>query len=85
VVAVSTDPVEPAAYSEAQPAKFTRKPDAYYIRIGMEQAKLVSNKKELLAAFPDHSKEIATFVKKNKVKTTKPERLRKLVQYYNSL
>jgi len=80
-----TDPVEPAAYSEAQPAKFSRKPDTYYIRIEMEQAKLVSKKKELLAAFPDHSKEIAAFIKKNKVKPTKPEKLIKLVQYYNSL
>jgi len=80
-----SDPVEPGAYKEAEPAKFTRKPDSYYIRIGNEQAKLVSNKKELLAAFPDHSDKIASFIKKNKVKPTKPEKLLALVQYYNSL
>jgi hypothetical protein len=80
-----SDPVEPGAYKEAEPAKFTRKPDAYYIRIGIEQAQLVSNKKELLAAFPDHSEKIAAFVKKNKVKPTKPEKLLDLVKYYNSL
>ena len=84
-VVIYTDPVEPAAYSEAQPAKFTRRSDTYYIRIGMEQAKLVSKKKELLTVFPDHSKEINAFIKKNKIKPSDPEKLAELVQYYNSL
>ena len=73
------------AYKEAEPPKFINKPDSYYIRIGMEQAKKVVNKKELLEMFPDHQNEIATFIKKNKIKTGKPESLIKLVQYYNSL
>lgn len=79
------DAEEPGAYKEAAPARFIRKPDKYYIRIGLEQARLVSNKKELLEAFPDYQEEISSFVKKNKVKPTKPEKLKTLVQYYNSL
>lgn len=79
------EPEEPGAYKEAEPAKFVRKANTYYVRIGKEQAQLVSSKKELLSVFPDHSDEIATFIKKNKVKPSKPETLIKLVQYYNTL
>jgi hypothetical protein len=79
------EPEEPGAYKEAEPARFINKPDTYYIRIGLEQAKLISNKNELLDAFPDHQEEIAAFIKKNKIKPTKPEKLQALVQYYNSL
>ena len=76
---------EPAAYKEAKPAKFIKKSDSFYIRVGLEQAKKVDSKKELLAAFPDHKDEIAAFIKKNKVKTNKPEKLKELVRYYNSI
>lgn len=76
---------KPAAYKEAEPAKFINKPNSYYIRVGLEQAKKVGNKKELLDIFPDHQNELTTFIKKNKIKTNKPERLKELVRYYNSL
>ncbi len=76
---------EPGAYKDAKPAKFVKKSDSYYIRVGMEQAKKVDSKKELLAVFPDHKDDIAAFIKKNKVKTNKPEKLKELVRYYNSL
>lgn len=76
---------KPAAYQEAEPASFIKKPACYYFRIGLEQAKKVDNKKELIAIFPDHNNEIETFIKENKVKVSKPESLIKLVKYYNSL
>ncbi|MCD6353908.1 MAG: hypothetical protein J7L95_00005 [Prolixibacteraceae bacterium] len=82
---VFKDATEPGAYKEAEPAKFIRKPNTYFIRIGMEQAKRVGNKKELVDLFPDHKKEIAAFIKKNKIKTNKPDSLKKLVVFYNSL
>jgi hypothetical protein len=76
---------EPAAYKDPEPAKFVNNADSYYIRIGMEQARKVGSKKELITIFPDHLDEITAFIKKNKIKTNNPEKLKKLVNYYNSL
>jgi len=76
---------EPGAYKEAEPAKFVRKPDIYYIRVGKDAAVRISRKKDLLEVFPDFKKEIAAFIKKNKVKPNKTDKLKELVQYYNSL
>ena len=78
-------PVPPAPYKDAEPPKFLEKPDTYYIRIGMEAAQLIENKKDLEEIFPDHKKEVATFIKKNKVNHRKEEKLKELVEYYNSL
>ncbi len=76
---------EPGAYKEAEPAKFVKKSHSYYIRVGMEEAKKVGSKKGLIEIFPDHNNKISAFIKKNKVKTNKPEKLKELVRYYNSL
>lgn len=76
---------EPGAYKEAEPAKFISRPDTYYIRFGKKAAKKIGNKKELIAMFPDRNSEVESFIKKNKVKPSKPEGLKKLIQYYNSL
>lgn len=79
------DATEPAPFKQAEPAKFINKPDSYYIRVGVEHAKKIGNIKELIKIFPDHQNEITTFVKKKKVKTTNPEDLKNLIQYYNTL
>lgn len=79
------DAKEPAAYQEAEPPKFIRKSDDYYIRVGKEPAVMISRKKDLEEVFPNHKKEVRSFIKKNKVKPNKPERMAELVQYYNSL
>ncbi|MCA1758954.1 MAG: hypothetical protein LC658_04210, partial [Bacteroidales bacterium] len=76
---------KPLAYQEAQPAKFNRRSDSYYIRIGMDEAKLVENKKTLVDIFPDNKDKIEEFIKKNKTKTNDPESLKELVQFYNSI
>ncbi len=75
---------EPAAYQDAQPARFIRKPDEYYIRIGMEPAKPVSGKKDLQAVFSGSNKEVNTFIKNNKIRPGSVESLKELVVYYNS-
>ena len=79
------DAKEPAAYQDAKPPRFARKPDDYYIRAGKEPAQLISRKKDLEEVFPDHKKEVRSFIKKNKVKPNKPERMAELVKFYNSL
>ena len=76
---------KPAAYQEAEPAKFDRKSDEYYIRIGMEPAQLISRRKDLEEVFPNHKKEVKSFIKENRVRPNKPERIEKLVEFYNSL
>lgn len=78
-------PTEPAAYKEAEPAKFVKKPDEYYIRIGAEQAVPISSKKDLISAFSDNKDKIESFINKNKIKTNKVEGLKEVVKYYNSL
>ncbi len=76
---------EPAAYKEAQPAKFVRKADTYYIRIGNTTAMEISNKKSLIEAFPDNRDKVEAFIDKNKIKSNKPDGLKEVVKYYNSL
>jgi hypothetical protein len=79
------DRVEPGAYRDPEPAKFVRIADEYYIKTGNEQAVSVSSKKDLIAAFPDNRDKIESFISKNKIKTNKPEDLKEVVKYYNSL
>lgn len=79
------DAKKPAAYQEAEPPKFIRKSDDYYIRVGKEPAVMISRKKDLEEVFPNHKNEVRSFIKKKKVKPNKPERMAELVQYYNSL
>lgn len=76
---------EPKPYQEAKPARFVERPDSYYIKAGSEVARSIETKKDLTEVFPDHQKEVEKFIKKNKVKLNKPDRLLELVQFYNSL
>lgn len=76
---------EPAAYKDAEPAKFVKKPDEYYIRFGTDQAVPISTKKDLIAAFPDHRDKMESFINKNKIKTNKSDDLKEVVKYYNSI
>ena len=85
IIVTYKQPEEAGAYKDPEPAKFIRKPNVYFIRIGQDAALKVGSKKDLINLFPEHQKELADFIKKNKIKTTKVESLRKLVQYYNSL
>ncbi|HCE58565.1 MAG TPA: hypothetical protein DER09_12240 [Prolixibacteraceae bacterium] len=76
---------QPAAYKQPEPAKFIRKSDEFYVRIGTEPAVFIEGKKDLIAAFPDNQKAIEDYINKNKIKIGKPEGLKKVVNYYNSL
>lgn len=78
-------PQETTGYKQAKPAQFSRKSDEYYIRIGMEAAEKVGKKSEVVTIFPDHHDELNDFIKTNKIKTSKAESMKKLINYYNSL
>ena len=79
------DAKKPEPYKEAEPAKFIRKDDRYYLRFGMEAAIPCVNKKDVIGKFPDHSSDIEAFIKKNKINVKKEDDLKKMVEYYNSL
>lgn len=75
----------PVPFKDGQPAKFDRTTDQYYIKTGIEVAKSVGNIKELIEIFPENKDKIEAFIKTKKTKTNKPESLKELVRYYNSL
>lgn len=76
---------QPAAYKQPEPAKFVKKADEYYLRIGTEPAVSIKGKKDLIDTFPVNQKAIDDFIDKNKIKFSKPEGLKEVVHYYNSL
>ncbi|MCK3684424.1 hypothetical protein [Maribellus sp. YY47] len=78
-------PTKAGAYKEAEPAKFLRGNDSFYIRIDSGNAQSVGNKKDLIGAFPDHQAQIEDFIKKNKIRPDKADELKLLVEFYNSL
>jgi hypothetical protein len=76
---------EPGAYSDAQPPKFIKSSDEYYIRVGMEPAKIIIKRRDISNVLPDHQEQLEDYIKEHKIKTNRPDDLGKLVQYYNSL
>jgi hypothetical protein len=84
-VVIFKEATEPAAIKPTEPAKFVRKANEYFVKIGTESAKSISGKKELITAFPDNQEKIEKYIDKNKIKANKPEDLIEVVRYYNSL
>ena len=83
---VNLKEAEPAApYKEAQPAKFIKLPDEFFVRMGGAEALKVSNRKELLTALQDKSSEMDAFLKKNKTRFNRVEDLIQAINYYNQL
>ncbi|MFV0591233.1 MAG: hypothetical protein ACK5M7_07605 [Draconibacterium sp.] len=78
-------PTVAEAYKDPEPAKFERRNDVFFIRIGTQAAQRIEKKKDLTEVFPDHQKEIESFVKKNKTSPDKLDELTSLIAYYNSL
>ena len=74
------------SYDKTKPAQYKRKSDQYFTLddngIAIE---LPSNKKDLAKTFPKHSKDILSFIKSNKIKTSKEEDLIQLINYINTL
>ncbi|WP_372648637.1 hypothetical protein [Draconibacterium sp.] len=78
-------PKEAAAYAEPEPAKFIKRPDTYYLRLNQEAAVKIESKKDLENFFTDHQSQMESFIKKNKIKPGKEDKMTELVEYYNSL
>lgn len=78
-------PKKAAAYKDPEPAKFVERPHSYYLRLNEDPAVKVESKKDLINFFTDHQKQVEDFIKENKVKPSKEEKLIELVKYYNSI
>lgn len=76
---------EAAAYKDPEPAQFIKIPNSYYLRYNEDAAIKVESKKDLINFFPNHQKKVEEYIKKNKVKPAKEDRLLQLIRYYNSL
>ena len=75
-----------SSYDQDKPAKFRREDDNYYIKLRSGRVVYLPSKdKDIAKAFPEHSKEIMAFVKKNKLKTKREEDLIKVANFIGSL
>jgi len=73
-------------YDTPKPAKFERLEDKYFIKINDQNVILLpKNKKKLAELFPDHEKEVLSFIKKERLKLNKEEDLTKLFNFLNQL
>jgi hypothetical protein len=56
----------------------------YWIRAGDKWSDFI-NEKQFIGLFPDHTAEIKSFIKENRIKIDKPDNLSRLVRYCTSL
>ncbi|MEP7320477.1 MAG: hypothetical protein ABI761_01115 [Saprospiraceae bacterium] len=83
ILFVEKPPVK--AYTSTNiPAKFVRDADKYYFRVDNLEAKRISNIKKMIDLFPDHHKELTSYIKRKKVGINQDDLL-KLWAYYNKL
>jgi hypothetical protein len=74
-----------ALESSSSPAKYTRAPDQFFLKIGEGELKKTDRLKEMIESFPDKHGELTDFAKKEKISPRKENEVRKLVDYYNRL
>ena len=56
-----------------------------FVTFGEDHLIPVYNKKLFIELIPDKQEEMAQYIKKNKTKFKKPDSVKQLVEYYNSL
>jgi len=76
---------EAKPYQDPKPPRFENKKTIYYLKKEGEPSVLVRNKKSVLNYLQDKSGEISNYLRKNHLSLTRPEDLKKMVTYYNSL
>ena len=79
------EPEEPKPYQEAKLAAFKSSPPKIFIDQGDGVLVYVKDKKDFLKQVPNKTDELESFIKKNKTKFRKPDNVKKLVEYYNTL
>lgn len=75
-----------SSYQQDKPAKFRKESDVFYIKTKTDIVQhLPTKKKDLLKAYPKHSKAIKAYLKENKIKLSREEDLIKVVEYLGSI
>lgn len=79
--------VHPASgYDTYKPAAYTKMKDEYFIKIGDSEIKTLSlKKKAIVSIVPEKEKEIASFIKENKISFSEDADLNQLGRFINSL
>lgn len=73
-------------YDKSKPAEFKRLSDTYFVKNGNNPAvEFPKNKKDLSKIFPEKYDTISSFIKENRIKTSKEEDLVELFNYINTL
>jgi len=70
---------------DAEPAKFIRSDDQYYIRRKSETAEKLTSIKKLIESIGDHQKELKEYSNKHKISKGNESELIQFISYYNSL
>lgn len=83
---IESRPAE-SGYDKDKPAKYKRQKDELYLALDqIVLAKLTGIKKsKFMSFFGSRSKEMSTFIKKNKLSYKKTDDIKKIIGYYNSL
>ena len=79
------DKEEPKPFEEPKPDRFERTLDKHYIMMSKEEIKKISSVKKLIKYLGNHTDELSSFAKKEKISSGDPEELAKLLDYYNEL
>jgi hypothetical protein len=74
-----------ALEDRAVPAKFTRRPDDYYVKIEGSAPQKIRSMDKLIELLNDHQAELTKFSKSNKLSPNKALDLTLFAGYYNSL
>ncbi|MBT8259961.1 MAG: hypothetical protein HKO92_06395 [Flavobacteriaceae bacterium] len=74
-------------YDEHRPPQYKRLDDKYYLNLesNPNAVELPKNKNKFAALFPDNKSDILDFIKSNKIKLSKENDLKKLINYINTL
>ncbi|UBM61441.1 hypothetical protein LA303_08410 [Candidatus Sulfidibacterium hydrothermale] len=72
-------------YTPAKPEHFSEISKTFYIKIGQKPATPITTDKSLLKQFPNHQKQLKSFLKKEKIHLQKQEDFAKVVRYLNTL
>jgi hypothetical protein len=82
---VFKEPQTTTGYKKAESAKFLRLANTYYFKIGEKAPIQVSKKKDLESIFGNKSKDIISFVKKEKLSFKKEKDLIILTEFINKM
>lgn len=79
------EPGPSQGFAEAAPASFDDLREVFYIIVNNAPAVKVNNYKKLLEVLGDKKEEVKAYMTALKLSTEKPEHMKKIINYYNTL